>query len=119
MLRLVLSKCQKRFSLSKEERIRKKGDFLVVRKNGKRIETNNFIIYIHKNSFNINRIGIITSKIIGNAVKRNRVRRLLREFFRLNKWILGESLDFIFIAKKGAERLKYSQVYSELIKSLC
>jgi len=44
---------------------------------------------------------------------------LLREFFRLNKWKFEEGFDILFIAKKGAEKLKYSDIYNELINNLC
>jgi ribonuclease P protein component len=119
VLVLDQNRCKKKFSLSKDERIRNKKDFLVIKEKGKRVVTDNFVIYIHKNSLGINRVGIIVLKIIGKAVKRNRVKRLLREFFRLNKWKFEEGFDILFIAKKGAEKLKYSDIYNELINNLC
>jgi ribonuclease P protein component len=47
------------------------------------------------------RIGIITSRKIGNAVKRNGIRRIFREVFRLNVGIFGKNRDYLFIAMKG------------------
>jgi ribonuclease P protein component len=67
---------------------------------------------------NIPRIGIIVSKKVGNAVKRNRIKRLIRAFFRLNKYRL-ENLDYVFIAKNNIDILNYDDVERELSKLLC
>ncbi|MFQ5957032.1 MAG: ribonuclease P protein component, partial [Candidatus Brocadiales bacterium] len=47
------------------------------------------------------RLGIVTGKKVGGAVERNRIRRLLRECFRLNKVLLGPGLDVIIITRRG------------------
>jgi ribonuclease P protein component len=67
---------------------------------------------------NTPRLGIIVSKKAGNAVKRNRIKRLVRAFFRVNKNNLQKA-DHIFIAKKNIDTLTYTQVEKELGKILC
>jgi ribonuclease P protein component len=59
------------------------------------------------------RLGVVTTKRLGKAVRRNRVKRLLREFFRHHKGVLP-SQDIVIIAKKGAADLNYAQVLAEL-----
>jgi ribonuclease P protein component len=60
------------------------------------------------------RLGITVSKKVGPAVTRNRVKRLVREAFRVRKALFGEGLDVVFIAKKSASDATYDQVASDV-----
>ncbi|MCD6319052.1 MAG: ribonuclease P protein component [Candidatus Desulfofervidaceae bacterium] len=109
----------KTFGFSKWERIRKKKEFLEITRIGQRRQTGHFIIYLKPNLEGHLRLGMTVSRQVGNAVKRNRVKRLLREFFRLHKKQLPARHDILIIAKKGAADLSYDQVCEELSKALC
>ncbi len=107
------------FSFKKNERIRSQRDFLAVKKEGKRISTRNFILLVKPNGLHHNRLGIIASRKIGNAVRRNRIKRCVREFFRLNKAKFAPPpKDILIIAKKGANRLDTSSITKELLPIL-
>lgn len=104
------------FRFRKRERLTKKSDFQTIFEHGTRYTTENFVIFIHQNNRDIRRIGISVSKKVGGAVKRNRVKRLVREFFRLHKDQLPDSKDFLFIAKPGSTQLDYRSVSEEILR---
>ena len=64
------------------------------------------------------RLGVTVSRRIGNAVQRNRVKRLVREFFRLHRSELQPAHDLLIIARAGAEKLSFKDVESELARTL-
>ena len=104
----------KEFSLKKNERVRRKRDFLSIIKKGTRHKTSNFVAIVYSRKLGKRRLGVSVSRKVGNAVERNRIKRLLREFFRLNKTRLPDSCDILFIAKPGATELNYRHLFSEL-----
>jgi ribonuclease P protein component len=73
------------FFFTKQERLKNFQDFKRVYSGGKRLKTRNFIIYVLPNDLGWPRLGLAVSAKITNSPGRSRVKRLLREFFRLNK----------------------------------
>ena len=88
------------FSFIKAERVRKKSDYQALSKNGVRHYSNYFIIVSRKNQFSRSRLGITVSKKVGKAVTRNRIKRIIREYFRLNRSMLPVHLDINVIVRK-------------------
>jgi ribonuclease P protein component len=98
----------------KEERINHPQDFRRVMKLGKRLQSKNFILFIQENDAGFHRLGLVVKKEIGPATYRNRMKRYLREFFRLHKdQILGSS-DMVIMAKKGCALNRYREAEKEL-----
>ncbi len=58
----------------------------------------------------LRRLGLVTSRKVGTAVERNRVKRLLRELFRLNKHLLLPGIDMVFILRRGAVGLSLEKL---------
>ena len=104
----------KKFSFLKKERLLKREDFVNLNRLGKRQRTTHFTVIYRRNDLGINRLGITASKKIGNSVKRNRVKRLIREFFRLNKHHFPQGYDIVIIPYKGADGLNFSTLQEEL-----
>ncbi|ABA90380.1 ribonuclease P, protein component [Syntrophotalea carbinolica DSM 2380] len=103
------------FSLSRCSKIRCSDEYRRLRRNGRRRHTRNFIIYtqLRENSGPA-RLGLTVSRKVGRAVTRNRVKRLLREFFRLHQSFIGCGQDVSIVAKPGAANLDYWQICDEL-----
>ena len=102
------------YSFPKQERLLNRTDFVNLNRLGKRYHAKHFIIILKKNGSGINRLGITVSKKIGNAVKRNKIKRLVREFFRLNKKYFPVYCDIIIIGKKNSYLLNYTDIKEEL-----
>jgi ribonuclease P protein component len=66
---------------------------------GKREENRSFIIYSDENDEKFSRIAIVVSRKFGKSVKRNRVRRQIKEYFRKNRCD-NKNTDFIIIPKR-------------------
>ena len=81
---------------------------------GKRHHTRHFVVIIKQNGLGMTRLGVTVSKRAGNAVKRNRIKRLIREFFRLNYSKIPQGYDIVVTAKKDAGYLDLWKTKDEL-----
>ena len=74
----------------------------------------NFVVFIHKNENTLHRLGIVVKKEIGQATFRNRMKRYIREFFRLHKHQIKGSYDIILMIRKGCSLNRYQEAEEEL-----
>jgi len=102
------------FSFPKNERVLNRKDFVNLNQSGKRYQTAHFTLLLKQNGLGITRLGITVSKKTGNAVKRNKVKRLIREFFRLHKRDFPRGYDIVIAAKRGADGLDFWKITEEL-----
>jgi ribonuclease P protein component len=72
------------------------------------------MLFIQKNENTFHRLGIVVKKEIGPATYRNRMKRYLREFFRLHKHQIKGSYDIILMIKKGCLLNRYQEAEEEL-----
>ncbi len=64
------------------------------------------------------RLGLVVTRRVGKAVVRNRIKRLVREFYRLHREKIPPAHDIVIIPKVGAKKLAYAQVAEELGRAL-
>ena len=88
--------------------INKNSDFRHIYAKGKSCVSPFLVVYCRKNRTDINRLGITVSAKIGNAVCRNRIRRRLREIYRLNSSLLRTGFDIIIVARSRSINAEYS-----------
>ena len=101
------------FSFPKENRLRKRSEFVALSNRGKKVHTGAFLAIFETSERGKKRIGITVSKKVGNAVTRNRIKRVTRECFRLNKHLLKYDLDINIIAKRSASDLSTEQIFAQ------
>jgi len=104
--------------LPKSERLLRRSEFLRVQNHGRKLHTDAFLVFALPTGQARARIGVTVSKKVGNAVQRNRVKRLLREVYRRNKSAMPERLDVVFVAKQKAAGLPYAAV-EEQFRTAC
>jgi ribonuclease P protein component len=101
-------------SFRPHERVRRSADFQRVKKAGKRARTPHFGLNFIANGFEHHRLGLVVQKRFWPAVRRNRIKRVIREWFRLNKGrIPGPGKDIVVIARPGAETLSPADLLRE------
>lgn len=106
-------------SFTRCERIRRKSDFERVYDQGKKAVSSSFILYHYIDSTRqYRRLGITVSKKVGNAVTRNRCKRIIREIFRKNKEKFPQGADVVVIVRREMASKRYSDVREELCSIL-
>ncbi len=96
------------------DRLTKRYEFRQVQLSGRRIHTPHFLIVVRPNSLENTRLGITVTKKVGNAVQRNRIKRVVREVFRRNRYLFPASHDIVFIAKRHPDAIGYDLLLDEL-----
>lgn len=102
--------------MPKSARLLKRAQYLTLSKQGTKVHTDSFLALVQKGKAQNIRIGITVSKKVGNAVERNRIKRIIREYFRHNKETMSEPKDINIIAKKGLTTLSNRQIIEKLDK---
>jgi ribonuclease P protein component len=95
------------------QRLRKQGEFQQVRSLGHRIHCGPFIVQCDLSDAGELRspiLGVIASRRVGNAVKRNRGKRLMREIFRQNAELLPTGVRMVVVLRAGYERHEFSEL---------
>lgn len=89
----------KRYRLPKSCFLKKTREFNQVYRRGQRLRGNGFALIYLSGDQPDNRLGISVHRKVGNAVHRNRIKRIVRETFRLHREIFPQSSDIVFTVR--------------------
>lgn len=98
---------------TRQQHLRTAADFKKIRASGNRWECGFFYAHLQATAEAgepLRRLGVIASRRIGNAVARNRAKRLLREVFRLNQDQLPAGCDLLLVARRPITRARYTDL---------
>lgn len=90
--------------------------FLYLYRKGKCTVSSSFVLYLKPNNSETNRLGItVGKKAVGNAVKRNRAKRVIREAYRLCEPYIKTGYDFVFTSKGKTPYMNSFSVRNEMM----
>lgn len=113
-------------------RIRRRRDFLRVQRSGTKLHTRFFLVFVAPSALREpggagpasdpssreqlpgTRLGVTVTRKVGKAVKRNRIKRLVREAFRRERHALPAGLDMVWVAKRDAAAATYADVVQDV-----
>ena len=98
-------------TFTKADRLRKRSEFLDLAKRGRRIQNRYFVAVFARGGSDRSRLGITVTRRVGNAVQRNRIKRMVREIFRQHRSRLRGTWDMNLIAKKASIDLASEDAY--------
>ncbi|ABK88158.1 Ribonuclease P protein component [Bacillus cereus 95/8201] len=102
--------------MKKKHRIKKNDEFQTVFQKGKSNANRQFVVYqLDKEEQPNFRIGLSVSKKIGNAVVRNRIKRMIRQSITELKDEIDSGKDFVIIARKPCAEMTYEELKKSLI----
>jgi ribonuclease P protein component len=102
----------------KRLRLRKRREYLLAQRVGRRFTSTHFIFYLRPNGGRPARLGVTVSRKVGKAHDRNRIKRLLREVFRRAKAHLPNGLDIVVVARNDQAPPSFDETRNELLSAV-
>ncbi|TDF94347.1 ribonuclease P protein component [Paenibacillus piri] len=104
--------------MEKKNRLTKREYFDKVYRGGRSVANHQFVLYFYARRQPGFRLGISVSKKLGNAVVRNRIRRMIKEIIRLNAERLPGGYDLILIGRKPVVGMAYADMEKSIFHVL-
>lgn len=94
--------------------LKKNYEFKRVYNKGRYSTGKHLVLYALTNNLKVNRLGITTSKKVGNSVRRNRARRLIKESYRLLEGRVSLGYDIVFVARTSEKETGLEDIKREM-----
>lgn len=107
-----------RLDLPRETRLVRRAEYDAVYREGRRRSSREFTIFVRPNGLEVSRFGWSIKKALGNAVKRNRIRRRLREIFRLHRREIAAGWDIVVHPRTTVATAEFPALAQEMLKLL-
>ncbi len=98
-----------------KQRLKSNRDFRNVYDKGKSFANRYLVIFFVKNNLDNNRVGVSVTKKLGNSVVRNKIRRRIKESYRLNCDKVRQGYDIVFLSRVNAKNTNYKEIESALL----
>ena len=95
--------------------LKKNHEFRRLYNKGKNAASQCVVVYCRRNGRAENRLGVTVSTKIGGAVQRNRIRRRLKEIYRLNENMLKSGYDIVVVARMRSRFAGYKELESSVL----
>jgi ribonuclease P protein component len=109
---------QAHFSFPRTDRLTSRRQFRAVYDQGRRVRGVYVTVFGLPNRLGHSRVGFTVTKKLGGAVKRNRIKRILREIYRLNRLSTVGSLDIVVNAHNSIGNRPASEIESDFLCSV-
>jgi ribonuclease P protein component len=107
-----------RLDLPRETRLVRRAEYDAVYREGRRRSSREFTLFVRPNGLDISRFGWSIKKALGNAVRRNRIRRRLREIFRLHRGEIATGWDIVVHPRTTVATADFPELAQEMLKLL-
>ena len=100
--------------MKRQHRLRHNLDFQRVRRNGKSNASPLIVLAFLRNELDYSRFGFVVNKRLGKAVRRNWIKRRMREAIRLRTANIKPGFDLVFIARQAINQASYAEIDQRL-----
>jgi len=97
-------------------RLVRRADYDAVYRAGRRKSSREFTVFLRPNGLSVSRFGWSIKKALGTAVRRNRIRRRLREIIRLHRQEITPGWDIVIHPRSSAATGNFSALAEELLR---
>jgi ribonuclease P protein component len=102
--------------LPRECRVARRAEYDAVYREGRRRSSREFTIFVRANGLDLSRFGWSIKKALGSAVRRNRIRRRLREILRLHRQEISPGWDIVIHPRSSAATADFAELTQDLLR---